>query len=106
MSPRVTIGMPVYNGERYIKAALDSILAQTFTDFEVVISDNASTDRTAQICRAYTDRRVKYFHQGRHTGAAQNYNKVFSLSSSTGMPSLPLLEERSQHHNCISTIRI
>jgi len=51
--PRVSIGMPVYNGERFLQEALDSVLAQTFEDFEVIISDNASTDATEGICRAY-----------------------------------------------------
>ena len=44
--PKVSIGMPIYNGEKFIRKALDSLLAQTFTDFELIISDNASTDRT------------------------------------------------------------
>jgi len=48
--------MPVYNGERYLKAALDSVLAQTFRDFELIISDNASTDATEEICREYAAR--------------------------------------------------
>ena len=49
--PRVSLGMPVYNGERHIEESLDSLLAQSFDDFELVISDNASTDRTEEICR-------------------------------------------------------
>ena len=51
--PRVTVGVPVFNGESFIAEALDSLLSQTFSDFEIVISDNASTDRTEEICRAY-----------------------------------------------------
>ena len=63
-SPRVSIGMPVYNGERYIRQALDALLAQTFVDFELIISDNASTDRTQDICLDYAakDNRIKYYH--------------------------------------------
>ncbi|MGE5682418.1 MAG: glycosyltransferase family 2 protein, partial [Bacillota bacterium] len=61
--PLVSIGMPVYNGENYIKEAIDSILAQSFTDFVLIISDNASSDNTEQICREYAakDKRVLYY---------------------------------------------
>jgi glycosyltransferase involved in cell wall biosynthesis len=52
-SPRVSIGLPVYNAERYLEQSLDSILAQTYTDFEVIICDNASNDRTESICKQY-----------------------------------------------------
>ena len=60
-SPRVTLGMPVYNGARYLTSALDSLLAQTFADFELVISDNASNDATPAICRKFAaaDPRVR-----------------------------------------------
>ena len=51
--PRVSVGMPIYNAERYLEEALESLLGQSFDDFELVISDNASTDRTGDICRAY-----------------------------------------------------
>lgn len=82
-TPRISVGMPVYNGERYIKETLDSILSQTFDDFELIISDNASTDGTAQICREYIIRepRVRYFRNEKNLGAAWNYNKVFNLST-------------------------
>lgn len=52
-TPKVTVGMPVYNGETFIREALDSLLAQTYTDFELIISDNASTDSTEAICSEY-----------------------------------------------------
>jgi glycosyltransferase involved in cell wall biosynthesis len=55
-APRVSIGMPVYNGEELLPETLDSVLAQTFEDFEVVISDNTSTDATPKICRAHAKR--------------------------------------------------
>ena len=82
-TPRVSIGLPVYNGENYITEALDSILAQTYSDFELIISDNASTDRTAQICQHYAakDRRVRFDRNSQNLGAAPNYNRVFQLSS-------------------------
>jgi glycosyltransferase involved in cell wall biosynthesis len=81
--PRVSIGVPVYNGERFIKEALDSLLAQSFADFELLISDNGSTDGTAEICRAYTaiDNRVSYFRSEENVGVNQNFNRVFALSS-------------------------
>ncbi|MFQ5964652.1 MAG: glycosyltransferase family 2 protein [Candidatus Scalinduaceae bacterium] len=81
--PRVSIGMPVYNGENFIKEAIDSILAQTFEDFELIISDNASTDRTEEICRAYVakDKRIQYIRNNINLGAAYNGNRVFELSS-------------------------
>lgn len=82
-TPLISIGIPVYNGERYLKDALDSLLAQTFTDFELIISDNASTDRTQDICQAYLvkDNRIRYYRNEVNRGAAWNYNQVFHLSS-------------------------
>jgi glycosyltransferase involved in cell wall biosynthesis len=81
-NPRVSLGMPVYNGENFIKEAIDSLLAQTFKDFELIISDNASTDRTEEICREYAakDRRIRYYRNEQNLGAAQNHNCVFELS--------------------------
>lgn len=74
--------MPVYNGEKYIAEALDAILAQTYQDFEVIISDNASTDRTQQICQEYVqkDVRISYHRNEKNLGAAPNYNHVFHLA--------------------------
>jgi glycosyltransferase involved in cell wall biosynthesis len=76
MEPRVAIGVPVYNGERHLEACLDSLLAQTYADIEILISDNASTDRTPEICRVYQerDRRVRYHRHPRNIGAAANFN--------------------------------
>jgi glycosyltransferase involved in cell wall biosynthesis len=80
--PRVSIGLPVYNGEKYLRAAIDSILAQTFVDFELIISDNASNDGTEIICRNYSaqDRRILYVRNACNIGAAPNYNQTFDLS--------------------------
>jgi glycosyltransferase involved in cell wall biosynthesis len=80
--PRVSIGLPVYNGERYLPAALDSLLGQTYPDFELVISDNASTDRTEEICRAAAarDARVRYHRNERNIGGSPNHNRVVHLS--------------------------
>lgn len=81
--PRVSIGMPVYNGERYLKEALNAILAQTYSEFELIISDNASSDNTPKICQSYAakDRRIRYHRNARNIGASRNFNSVFELSS-------------------------
>jgi glycosyltransferase involved in cell wall biosynthesis len=79
---KISIGMPVYNGESFVGSAIDSILAQTFSDFRLTILDNASTDRTGEICRTYADRdaRVTYLRNEANIGAPRNFNKVFALS--------------------------
>ena len=80
---RVSIGLPVFNGERYLRQTLNSILAQTYRDFELIISDNASIDETHNICLEYAakDRRIRYYRNKKNIGAAANYNRVFLLSS-------------------------
>ena len=80
-SPRLSIGMPVYNAERYLAEALDGFLAQTFQDFEINVSDNASSDRTAEICRSFAERdpRIRYFRNGKNLGAIPNFNRVFEF---------------------------
>lgn len=77
-APRVTIGMPVYNSARHINQAIDSMLAQSFADFELIIADNASTDRTGDICRDYAarDPRVRYVRHVANRGAVYNWNFV------------------------------
>lgn len=77
----VSIGMPVRNGELYIRQALDSLLAQDFTDFELVISDNASTDATREICLEYAakDARVRYCRNDTDIGLVNNFSRVFEL---------------------------
>lgn len=81
--PRLSIGMPVRNGEQYIRASIDSLLNQSFTDFELIISDNASTDATEQICRRYAarDKRVRYERLEENIGAAPNHNRVVELAT-------------------------
>jgi len=80
--PRLSIGLPVFNGENYLTAALDSLLSQSFTDFELIICDNASTDRTAEICRVFnaSDQRIQYHRNETNIGAAGNYNRTLTLA--------------------------
>lgn len=76
--PKVSIGMPVYNGEKFVREALDSLLLQSFTDFELIISDNASTDKTEEICRGYAqcDSRIRYVRQSENWGGEANSHFV------------------------------
>lgn len=80
--PLVSIGLPVYNGGELLKGALDSVLRQDFGDFELIISDNASIDETAEVCRTYAERdsRIRYFRNDMNLGASPNHNRVFELS--------------------------
>jgi glycosyltransferase involved in cell wall biosynthesis len=81
---RLVIGLPVYNGEKYLRDAIESILGQTFSDFRLLISDNASNDSTSEICREYakSDRRIVYYRQSENIGGAANFNYVFQPESS------------------------
>ena len=81
--PKVSIGMPVYNGEKFIRKALDSLLAQTFTNFELIISDNASTDQTQKICKEYEaqDKRIRYVRQMKNLDPMWNFNFVLQQAS-------------------------
>ena len=74
--------MPVYNGAIYIQRSIDSILSQDLQDFELIVSDNASTDATESICRAAaeSDERIRYYRNERNLGAAANYNRVFQFA--------------------------
>jgi glycosyltransferase involved in cell wall biosynthesis len=76
--------MPVYNGEAYLETAIQSVLRQTYGDFRLYISDNASTDRTEEICRDYAarDSRIDYRRNAANIGAAKNYNRLFEMASS------------------------
>jgi len=81
--PRVSIGMPVYNGENFFQEALDSVLCQTYQDLELIISDNGSTDATERICRQYAarDRRIRYCRHEVNRGAAWNHARVLELAA-------------------------
>jgi glycosyltransferase involved in cell wall biosynthesis len=76
--PTVSIGLPVFNGERYLRKAIESILAQSYGDFELILSDNASSDGTADICSAFStlDERVRFERNATNCGAAANFNRV------------------------------
>jgi glycosyltransferase involved in cell wall biosynthesis len=84
VSPLVTIGLPVFNRERFVRQSIESLLNQTFRDIQLIISDNASTDSTGKICEEYArkDRRVRYFRNSENIGLSPNFNRVFSLSQS------------------------
>ena len=81
----MSIGLPVFDGERYLAKTIDSILGQSFTDLELIISDNASTDRTGEICEEYArrDGRVRYFRNARNLGAGPNYDSCFHRARGT-----------------------
>jgi glycosyltransferase involved in cell wall biosynthesis len=81
--PRLSIGLPVYSGEKYLAESLESLLGQTYEDFELIISDNASTDSTAEICRHYAkqDSRIRYMAQPRNIGLVANHNFVIEQAS-------------------------
>lgn len=85
MAPRVSIGIPVRNGEDYLEEAIRSVLAQDFDDLELVVCDNASTDRTREIIAdwAASDRRVVALANPHNLGAAPNYNRVFAAARGT-----------------------
>jgi glycosyltransferase involved in cell wall biosynthesis len=82
-TPRVSIGLPVRNGERYLAGAIDALLAQSFTDFELIVSDNASVDATPAIAAAAAarDRRVRSSRNAVNIGGAANFRRVFELAS-------------------------
>lgn len=78
-APRVSVGIPVFNGENFLAHAIESVLAQSYQDFELIICDNASTDATEAICRRYAaaDQRIRYFRNARNLGAGPNYDLCF-----------------------------
>jgi glycosyltransferase involved in cell wall biosynthesis len=81
--PLVSIGLFLYNGDRFLEAAIDSFLNQTFRDFELIISDNCSTDRSDEICRRYAaqDSRIRYYRNERNMGAGWNVRRVYELAT-------------------------
>lgn len=83
MNPLVTVAIPTYNsGERFLSDAIDSVLAQSFGDFEVLISDNCSPDNTSEVVNAYDDPRIRYVRHSENIGANANFN--FCLNDAKG----------------------
>ena len=84
MVPRLSVGLPVYNSSAYVAESIEAVLGQTFEDFELIISDNASTDDTGEVCQRYVkqDSRVRYFRQPKNVGLAPNHN--FCVQQSNG----------------------
>ena len=74
--PKLSVGLPVYNGQNYLAESIEALLGQSYEDFELIISDNASTDDTADICHRYEkdDPRIRYFRQEHNIGGAPNHN--------------------------------
>lgn len=83
VDPKVSVGMPVYNGDKTLAKAIDSILNQDYTNLEIIISDNCSTDSTFTICQYYKelDTRIKYTRFNENRGTIANFNNVFNLSN-------------------------
>lgn len=103
-APLVSIGLPVYNGERYIREAIDSLLAQDYPRFELWISDNASTDGTALICRDYAarDPRIRLVRNARNIGAIENFRAVFARA--TGEYFMWAAADDRWSSNCVSSL--
>lgn len=80
----ISIGLPVYNGEFFIEQSLNHILSQTKSNFELIISDNASTDNTSKICQKFakSDNRIHYFRQEKTIGPMKNFNFVLKKAKS------------------------
>lgn len=81
--PKVSIGLPVYNGENYLEEAIVALRGQTYRDFELILSDNASTDRTEEIGRRHAalDPRIRYLRLEENVGAARNFNRTVELAT-------------------------
>jgi glycosyltransferase involved in cell wall biosynthesis len=86
---KVSVCMPVYNGERFLREAIDSVLQQSFTDFEFIIVDNQSTDKTVEIIKSYTDPRIKFFQNETNIGLIPNWNMAMSKASGQYMKVMP-----------------
>lgn len=81
--PRLSLALPVYNGAAFLKEAIESILDQDYADFELLITDNCSTDGTEEICRGFAarDKRIRYLRNAENLGAAANFNLGFRMTS-------------------------
>lgn len=81
-TPRVALGLPVFNGERFLAEAIESVLEQSFGDWVLTVTDNASSDRTAEICEEYAarDARIRHVRNSENIGAAPNFNLCYELA--------------------------
>jgi glycosyltransferase involved in cell wall biosynthesis len=79
-TPLVSVCMPAYNAAQWLRETIESVLAQTYPNFELVISDNASTDSTVEIARSYSDPRIRVFESDRNVGHVANHSRVIELS--------------------------
>lgn len=78
--PKVTVAIPTYNRAHYLKEAIESVLAQTFEDYELLILDNASTDNTEEVVRSFNDKRIKYIKNKINIGGLNNFNKALDMA--------------------------
>ena len=74
-TPLVSVAMPAYNSEKYVKQAIDSVLAQTFSDFELIIVNDGSSDRSKEIILSYTDERIRYLENEKNLGIVKTRNR-------------------------------
>ena len=82
-TPRVSLGLPVFNGEAFLPATLESIARQTYEDFDLLILDNASNDRTEEICRDFVSGHAfaRYERNPENLGASENFNRAFHMTT-------------------------
>jgi len=84
-NPLVTVVMNCYNGEKYLQKAIESVLSQTYSNWEIIFWDNQSHDKSAEIFKSYKDRRFKYFLAPKHTVRYEARNYAISKSSGGGI---------------------
>jgi glycosyltransferase involved in cell wall biosynthesis len=82
VNPTITVAIPVFNGEKYIGKAIESVLNQSFSDFRLIICDNRSTDGTQDVCLSFKDSRIEYHQNERNLGIAGNHNRAFEKNTS------------------------
>lgn len=106
--PRVSLGLPIYNSERYLEGLFECLLAQDFEDFEIIVSDNASTDGSQEICRRYAarDDRIRYYRNPTNLGLAPNFNRCFELARGELFKWTPFDDEYAPSYlrSCVETL--
>lgn len=88
-TPKVTVGIPTFNRARWLREAIDSVLAQTYTDFRLIVSDNASDDDTPDVVRSLNDKRITFVRSERNAGASGNLNRLIELAETEFLVLLP-----------------